>query len=130
MRRIPIFVTLVLLAMATLSGAIDNRNQTLAADYSCHNTSNCPGVAQCSGDRYAQTGACAITCYKEAGTPAGLIVANGTANCAAPSTGGGGGGGGGGGRNLEGFNGSEGEYCAENWFWDTHCSGPDDTYSP
>lgn len=30
MRRITIFVTLALLAMAIFSGAIDNRNQTLA----------------------------------------------------------------------------------------------------
>lgn len=127
MRRITIFVTLVLLAMATLFGAIDNRNQTLAADFTCHNTSNWPGIAQCSGDRYAQTGTCAITCYKEAGSPAGLIVANGSANCAPPPPGGGGGGGGG---NLEGFNGTEGEYCAENWWWDFNCSGPDDTYRP
>ena len=126
MRRIKIFVPLVLLAMAALFGAIDNRNQTLAADYTCHNTSNCPGIAQCSGDKYAQTGACAITCYKEAGNPAGLIVANGSANCAPPSTGGGGGGGGG----PVAFNGTEGQYCAENWWWDINCSGPDDSYRP
>ncbi|HEX7333202.1 MAG TPA: hypothetical protein VF290_16985 [Pyrinomonadaceae bacterium] len=93
MRRIKIFVTLTLLAMAALSGAIANRNRTLAADYSCHNTSNCPGFAQCSGDRYAQTGPCAITCYKEAGNPAGLIVPNGSANCDPPPRTGGGGGG-------------------------------------
>lgn len=126
MRRIKIFVTLVLLAMAVLFGAIDNRNQTLAADYSCRNTSNCPGQATCSGDRYAETGACAITCYKEAGNPAGLIVANGSANCAPPSPGGGGRPGG----NLEDFDLTEGEYCAENWLWDFNCSGPEDTYRP
>ena len=123
MRRIKIFVTLVLLAMAVLFGAIDNRTETLAADYTCHNTSNCPGIAQCSGDKYAQTGACAITCYKEAGNPAGLIVANGSANCAPPSTGGGGGG-------PVAFNGTEGQYCAENGWWDINCSGPDDSYRP
>ena len=126
MRRFTIFVTLVLLAMAVFSGAIDKLNKTLAADYSCHNTSTCPGIAQCTGDRYANSGTCAITCYKEAGQSAGLIVANGTANCSPPTGGSGGGGGGGGGGGS-----SEGGYCYENWFWDSHCAGdPSNPYEP
>jgi hypothetical protein len=125
MRRITIFATLVLLSMAALSGAIDNRNQTLAADYSCHNTSTCPGFAQYTGDKYAETGTCAITCYKEAGQPAGLIVANGSANCAPPSGGAGGGGGGGGGGYF-----FEATYCYDNWWWDSNCSDPYDPYKP
>lgn len=124
MRRIKILVTLVLLAMAAISGAVGNRNRTLAADYRC-TTTTCTGQAQCSGDYFSQTGNCAITCYRATGVP-GQIVVNGSANCAPPSTGGGGGGGG----TIVGFNGTEGEYCAENWWWDTNCSGPDDTYRP
>jgi hypothetical protein len=94
MRRIKTLLVLLLLAMAVMSSAISNRNQTLAADHRC-TTTNCPGQAQCSGDHYTQTGNCAISCYKEAGAP-GQIVFNGSANCAPPPSGGGGGGGGGG----------------------------------
>jgi hypothetical protein len=121
MRRFKTLVTLTLLAMAILSGAVGNRDQTLAADYSCH-TGTCPGVAQCSGDYWSQSGSCAITCYRNAGTP-GQIVVNGSASCAPPSTGGGG---------LIGFYYGDGDahYCVDNWWWDTRCAGPDDTYNP
>ena len=127
MKRIKILVTLVVLAIAVLSGAIGNQNRTLAADYSCH-TSSCTGVAQCSGDRYAQTGKCAITCYREAGNPAGLIIVNGSANCAPPSTGGGGGGTGGGGGGGGGGGEFGGGYCYDNWLWDSNCGG--DPWNP
>jgi hypothetical protein len=124
MRRIKILVTLVLFAVAAMSAAVGNRNPTMAADYSCR-TEACTGQAQCSGDLWSRTGNCAITCYRATGAP-GQIVVNGSANCAPPPTTGGGGGGGGG---PVPFNGTEG-YCAENWWWDTNCSGPDDTYRP
>jgi hypothetical protein len=120
MKRIKMLVTLVLLAMAGISGAIGNGNNTLAADYSCH-TTTCPGVAQCSGDRWAQTGNCAITCYKDSGAP-GQIVFNGSANCSPPSSGGNG-------DSAVGFNSGDGgsSYCEDNWWWDSKCSGPYDT---
>lgn len=125
MRRITIFVTLVLLAVATLSGAIDNRNQTLAADFRC-TTTTCPGQAQCTGDHFTQTGNCAISCYKDSGAP-GQIVLNGSANCSPPPSGGGGGGGTGGGGGKE----MAGGYCYDNWFWDSNCGGdPYSLYEP
>lgn len=126
MRRIKTLVVLVTLALVVIASAIGNRSPTLAADYSCHNNSTCPGQAQCSGDHYNRTGPCAYTCYRDGGAP-GEIVNNGSANCAPPSGGGGGGGGGGG---PVGFNYTEGQYCQENWWWDFNCSGPDDTYKP
>ena len=124
MRRMTIIVTLVLLAMAALSGAIDNRNRTLAADYSCRNGTTCPGQAQCSGQYFSRAG-CAITCYRETGVP-GEIVSNGSANCSPPNGGGSGGGGGGGGGSESG-----GGYCYDNWFWDSNCGGdPYSLYEP
>ena len=122
MKRIKILVTLVLLAMATISGAIGNQSPTLAAEFTCQNGATCPNPSKCTGDHFVASG-CTYTCYKDSGVP-GQIVFSGSANCGT-STGGGGGGGGG----PLPFNGTEG-YCAENWWWDTNCSGPDDPYRP
>lgn len=119
MRHIKTLLVLTILAIAVMSGVTSNRNPTLAADFSC-TTATCPGIAQCSGDRFSQSG-CEKTCYRDTGVP-GQIVFNGSANCSPPSTGGSGGGGSG--------SGSEGGYCAENWWWDFNCSGPDDPYEP
>jgi hypothetical protein len=122
MRRIKILLVLLTLTMAVMSGAISNRNQTLAADYRC-TTTTCPGLAQCSGDHWTQTGNCAISCYKDSGAP-GQIVFNGSANCSPPPSGGGGGG------PVGFYYGGENGYCYENWWWDSACSGPDDPYRP
>ncbi|HKU77425.1 MAG TPA: hypothetical protein VJR02_26155 [Pyrinomonadaceae bacterium] len=127
MRRITTFVTLVILAMAVFSGAIDNKNKTLAADYTCRNGTTCPGQAECSGQYFSKTG-CAITCYRETGVP-GEISINGSANCSPPSTGGGSGGSGGGG--APGGGGYGGGYCYDNWFWDSNCNqDPSNPYDP
>jgi hypothetical protein len=125
MRRIKIFVTFVLLAMAVMSTAISNRNETRAAEFTCQSGTTCPNPSKCSGDHFTATG-CTYTCYKDTGVP-GQIVFAGSANCGTTAGGGGGTGGGGG---PVGFNNTEGTYCSENWFWDTNCSGPDDPYTP
>ena len=121
MKHLKTLLVFTILALAVMTGVTSNRYQTLAADFSC-TTSTCPGIAQCSGDRWAQSGTCQKTCYRDTGVP-GQIVFNGSANCSPPSSGGSGGGGGGNG-------GFEGGYCADNWFWDSNCSGPDDPYEP
>src|SRR5215213_9562810 len=113
--------TLLLTVIAIMSGAVSDRNPTLAADYSCHKAT-CPGIAQCSGDHWAQSGSCGVTCYKESGAP-GQIVFNGSADCSSPQSGGGGGG-------TIGFFLGDGGYCYDNWWWDSACSGPDDPYTP
>jgi len=122
MRHIKTLLVLTILTMAVISGGISNRNQTLAADFSC-TTATCPGMAQCSGDHWTQSGTCQKTCYRDSGAP-GQIVFSGSANCSPPSSGSGGSGGGSSG------SGSEGGYCADNWWWDFNCSGPDDPYEP
>ncbi len=122
--RLTILVTLLLVVMVTMLGSFSDRNQTLAADWSCKLSSNCPNSAQCSGDKWTRTGDCAISCYKETST-AGEIAFSGSANCAASS-----GGGGGGTPRPIGFYSGEGDYCYNNWWWDTNCSGPDDPYTP
>jgi hypothetical protein len=86
MKHIGILAILVLLAMAAMPGVIGNGDRTLAADYSCK-TTTCTGTAQCSGDHWAQSGTCEITCYRDSGAP-GQIVFNGSANCSPPSSGG------------------------------------------
>ena len=91
--RIKLAGTFLLLTIAAISGAISDRNQTLAADYTCK-SSTCPNPSQCTGDRWSKSGACSITCYKEAGAP-GEIIYSGSANCGtSPDSGGGGAGGG------------------------------------
>jgi hypothetical protein len=123
MRHIKTLLVLTIMTMAVMSGGISNRNQTLAADFSC-TTATCPGMAQCSGDHWTQSGTCQRTCYRESGTP-GQIVFSGSANCSPPTSNGSGGSGGG-----SSGSGSEGGYCADNWWWDFNCSGPDDPYEP
>jgi hypothetical protein len=76
------FALLVLIAMFTSSS---NRNQTLAAEYSCKLTATCPGIAKCEGDRWMRTGDCSISCFKESGAPGELIFSGG-ANCGASSS--------------------------------------------
>jgi hypothetical protein len=115
--RITILATLLLVAMAVMFGSVGNRNQTLAAEYSC-TTSQCPNSAKCEGDHWTRTGDCSISCYKESGAP-GEIVFSGSANCGASS------GGGGGGSFLP-----ENDYCYLNWWWDPECSGSNDPYKP
>jgi hypothetical protein len=83
--RITILIILLFVAMA-IPGAVSDRNQTLAAEYSCKLTATCPGSAKCEGDRWTRTGDCAISCYKESGAP-GEIVFSGSANCGASSEG-------------------------------------------
>jgi hypothetical protein len=118
-------LTFLLMVMLAMSSSFSDRNQTLAADWSCKLSSNCPNSAQCSGDKWTRTGDCAISCYKETST-AGEIAFSGSANCATSS----GGGGGGGGTRPTGFFYGEGDYCYNNWWWDMNCSGPDDPYTP
>src|ERR1051326_5877395 len=79
MRRIKIFVTFVLLAMAVMSTAISNRNETRAAEFTCQSGTTCPNPSKCSGDHFTATG-CTYTCYKDTGVP-GQIVFAGSANC-------------------------------------------------
>jgi len=86
MRRIKTFVGFGLLALAAMLGLTSDRNQILAADYSCKLTATCPGSAKCEGDRWTRTGECSISCYKESGAP-GEIVFSGSANCGASSDG-------------------------------------------
>ena len=119
--RLTILGTLLLMAVAVMSGAVSDRNQARAANYSCHRAI-CPGEAQCSGDHWAQSGSCGVICYKEAGAP-GQIVFNGSADCSPPQGNGGGGG-------TGGFYIGDGGYCYNNWWWDSQCSGPDDPYMP
>jgi hypothetical protein len=121
--RITMLGTVLLLAVAVLSGGIGNRNQTQAAVFSCQGT-NCPNQSSCTGDHWVQS-TCSITCYKDQGVT-GQMVFSGSANCGTSAGGGGGTGGGGGGGG--GFEGSG--YCADNWEWDAACSGPDDSYAP
>lgn len=91
--RIKFLTTLLLLAMAVMSGASSNRTQILAADFTCK-SSTCPNPSQCTGDRFSKSGDCSITCYKDSGAP-GEIVYSGSAHCGtSPNSGGGGGGGG------------------------------------
>ena len=117
--RITILATLSLVAV--MLGSAGNRNQTLAAEYSCK-TSQCTNLAKCEGDHWTKTGECSISCYKESGAP-GEIVFSGSANCGTSAGGGGGGGG-------ETFFFPVGDYCYENWWWDPECSGPNDPYKP
>jgi hypothetical protein len=86
MRRIKTLVGFALLAMAAMLTSISHRNQTLAADFSCKLAATCPGIAQCTGDRWTRTGDCSINCYREAGAP-GEIVFSGSANCGTGSGG-------------------------------------------
>ncbi|HKR13795.1 MAG TPA: hypothetical protein VJT15_17145 [Pyrinomonadaceae bacterium] len=127
MRPIKIFVTVVLLAMAAMFGTLGNRNQTLAAEFTCQNNNNCPNPSKCTGDNFVVSG-CTYTCYRASGLP-GQMIFSGSANCGT-AAGGGGTGGGGGGGGIVAFNGTEGEYCMENWWWDTRCSGPTDPFMP
>lgn len=93
MRRIKILLTLVLLAIAAVPGTIGNRNQTLAAEFSCQQGTTCPNPSKCTGDHFVASG-CTYTCYKDSGVP-GQMVFSGSANCGTSSGGNGGGGGGG-----------------------------------
>ena len=120
--RITILATLLLVALAVMFGSVGNRTQTLAAEYSCK-TSQCPSIANCTGDHWTRTGDCTINCYKDSGAP-GEIVFSGGANCGTSPVGGGGGGGG------DTFFLPNGGYCYENWWWDPECSGPNDPYKP
>ena len=123
MRHIKTLLVLTILATAFMVD-VPSKNQTLAADFPC-TTSTCPGIAQCSGDRWAQSGTCQKTCYRDTGVP-GQIVFNGSANCSPPTGNGTGGGGGGGGGGESG-----GGYCYDNWFWDSNCGGdPYSLYEP
>lgn len=125
--RLTILGTFLLASIAMLA-TVGDGNQALAGDWSCKLSPSCTNTAQCTGDKWARTGDCAISCYKESSAP-GEIVFAGSANCAATSGGGGGGGTRPGG-SLEDFDYTDGEYCAENYWWDFNCSGPDDTYRP
>jgi hypothetical protein len=119
--RLTVLGTLFLMTLAVMSGAVSDRNQTLAADYSCK-TSQCPNTAKCEGDHWNKTGDCTIACYKDSGAP-GEIVFSGSANCGTSSGGGGGGG-------QVGYYLGGGGYCYDNWWWDSGCSGPNDPYMP
>jgi hypothetical protein len=80
MRRTKTLVGFALLVLAAMLASFSHRNQTLAADYSCKLSPACPGIAQCSGDRWMRTGDCSISCFKEIGAP-GEVVFSGSANC-------------------------------------------------
>jgi hypothetical protein len=80
MRRIKTLVGVALLAVAAMLTSFSDRNQTLAADYSCRLSPACPGIGQCGGDRWMRTGDCSISCFKESGAP-GELVFSGSANC-------------------------------------------------
>lgn len=82
MRRIKTLAGFALLTLAAILTSSSGRNQTFAADYTCKLTATCPGIAQCTGDRWTRTGECSITCYKDSGAP-GEIVFSGSANCGA-----------------------------------------------
>lgn len=90
--RIRLIGTLLLLTVAALLGGTSNRDQTLAATYTCRAGQTCPNNSTCEGSHWSSSGNCSITCYKEAGAP-GQIVYSGSANCATSPDGGGGGGG-------------------------------------
>ena len=85
MRRIKTLVGFALLALAAML-TTSHRSQTLAADYSCKLNSTCPGIAQCTGDRWMRTGECSISCFRESGAQ-GEIIFSGSANCGASSGG-------------------------------------------
>ena len=81
MRRIKTLLSIALLAVAAMLTSFSDRNQTLASgDFTCKLSPACPGIAQCSGDRWTRTGDCSISCYKDVGAP-GEIVFSGSANC-------------------------------------------------
>jgi hypothetical protein len=86
MRRIKTLVGFGLLVLVAMLTSISHRNQTLAADWSCRLTATCPGIAQCTGDRWMRTGDCSISCFKESGAP-GELVFSGGANCGGTSGG-------------------------------------------
>ena len=86
MRRIKTLVIFALLALAAMLASFSNRNQTLAADWSCRLSATCPGIAQCTGDRWMKTGECSISCFKESGGP-GELIFSGSANCGASGEG-------------------------------------------
>jgi len=113
-----ITILATLLLVAVMLGSVSDRNQTLAAEYSCK-TSQCPNTAKCAGDYWTSTGTCSISCYKESGAP-GEIVFSGSANCGTSS--------GGGGEGSLFF--PDGGYCYDNWWWDPDCTGPNDPYRP
>jgi len=125
--RIKLTASVLLLTVAVLSGGITNRNQALAGPYSCRSGATCPNASTCDGDSWESAGNCSITCYKASGAP-GQIVYSGSANCSPTRPGSGGGGGGSG--TIVGYNWTEGEYCAENWWWDPNCSDANDPYVP
>ena len=79
MRRIKTLLGFALLALAAMLTS-SHRSQTLAADYSCKLTATCPGIAQCTGDRWMRTGECSISCFRESGAP-GEVIFSGSANC-------------------------------------------------
>ncbi len=68
----------ILLVAAANLNSISDRNQTLAAEFSCK-SSQCPNSAKCDGDHWARSD-CTITCYRDTGTP-GEIIFSGSANC-------------------------------------------------
>ena len=119
--RLTILGTLLLLGSAVMFGTVTDGNKALAGDFSCHKAT-CPGLAQCTGDHWAQSGTCGIICYKDEGAP-GQIVASASVDCAPSQSSGSGGG-------TVGFYIGDGGYCYDNWWWDTQCSGPDDPYMP
>lgn len=81
MRRIKTLIGFALLVLAAMLTSFSDRNQTLASgDYSCRLSPACPGIAQCTGDRWMRTGDCSISCFKEIGAP-GEVVFSGSANC-------------------------------------------------
>lgn len=86
--RIMILGTLLLLAMTAMPGAVSNRNQTLAAEFSCQSGATCPNPSKCSGDHFTASG-CSYTCYRDSGAP-GQMVFSGSANCGTSSGGDGG----------------------------------------
>ena len=80
MRRFKILIGFALLALAAMLTSSSDRNQTLAAEWSCRLTATCPGIAKCEGDRWMRTGNCSISCFKESGSP-GEVIFSGGAIC-------------------------------------------------
>ena len=78
MRSTKTFVGFALLTVAAMFTQISDRNHTLAAEFSCK-SSQCPNNSKCEGDHWLRS-ECAITCYRETGTP-GEIIFSGSANC-------------------------------------------------
>ena len=78
MRRFKILTLFAFLALAAMVAPISNRNPTSAAEFSCR-SSQCPNSAKCEGDHWIRSN-CAITCYRDTGTP-GEIIFSGSANC-------------------------------------------------